>query len=70
MFSDGDGEITDYDAYTNVKFTGTTTDAVQKWNGASDILLTENPGTLYAYYPWKDGTDLSAIAIETASQTD
>ena len=70
MLSDGDGTLTDYDAYTNVKFTGATASGTQKWTGATDVLLTENPGTLYAYYPWKDGTDLSAIAIETASQTD
>ena len=70
MLSDGDGKITDYDAYTNVKFTGTTTSATQAWTGTTDILLTETPGTVYAYYPWKNGTDLSAIAIETASQTD
>ena len=70
MLTDGDGTLTDYDVYTNVKFTGTTASGSQKWTGATDVLLTENPGTLYAYYPWKDGTDLSAIAIETASQTD
>ena len=70
MLSDGDGTLTDYDAYTNVKFTGATASGSQKWTGATDVLLTENPGTLYAYYPWKDGTDLSASAIETASQTD
>ena len=70
MLTDGDGTLTDYDAYTNVKFTGATASGSQKWTGATDVLLTENPGTLYAYYPWKDGTNLSAIAIETASQTD
>ena len=70
MLTDGDGTLTDYDAYTNVKFTGATASGSQKWTGETDVLLTENPGTLYAYYPWKDGTNLSAIAIETALQTD
>ena len=70
MLTDGDGTLTDYDAYTNVKFIGATASGSQKWTGANDVLLTENPGTLYAYYPWKDGTNLSAIAIETESQTD
>ena len=59
-----------YDDADNIKFTAATQDSKQVWNPASDIVLDETKGTLYAYYPWKDGTDLSAITIETASQTD
>ena len=59
-----------YDDADNIKFTAATQDSKQVWNPASDIVLDETKGTLYAYYPWKSGTDLSAIAIETASQTD
>ena len=73
MLTDGDATLTDYDAYTNVKFTGTTgTDGVQGWTGATDILLTENTGTVYACFPYNANTDftMSAIAIETTSQTD
>ena len=59
-----------YDDADNIKFTAATQDSKQVWNPASDIVLDETKGTLYAYYPWKSGTDLSAIPVETASQTD
>ena len=59
-----------YDDADNIKFTAATQDSKQVWNPASDIVLDENKGTLYAYYPWKSGTNLSAIPVETASQTD
>ena len=59
-----------YDDADNIKFTAATQDSKQVWNPASDIVLDETKGTLYAYYPWKSGTDLSTIPVETASQTD
>lgn len=58
----GDG----YDAYNNIKFTA----SGSVWAPVSDVLLTKNKGTLYAYYPYAESTDLSAIAVETESQTD
>ena len=65
-----DGAETDYDAVNNIKFTASTQDAKQVWTPASDIVLSDTKGTLYAYYPYAEGTDLSAIPVETASQTD
>ena len=65
-----DGAETDYDAVNNIKFTASTQDAKQVWTPASDIVLSDTKGTLYAYYPYAQGTDLSAIPIETATQTD
>ena len=65
-----DGAETDYDAVNNIKFTASTQDAKQVWTPASDIVLSDTKGTLYAYYPYAEGTDLSAIPIETATQTD
>ena len=59
-----------YDDADNIKFTAATVDAKQVWNPASDIVLDENKGTLYAYYPYAAGTNLTAITVETASQTD
>ena len=59
-----------YDDADNIKFTAATQDSKQVWNPASDIVLDETKGILYAYYPWKSGTNLSAIPVETASQTD
>ena len=65
-----DGEATSYDAYNNIKFTAATENSKQVWNPASDIVLDETKGTLYAYYPYAAGTNLAAIPVETASQTD
>ena len=65
-----DGAETDYDAVNNIKFTASTQDAKQVWTPASDIVLSDTKGTLYAYYPYTEGTDLSAIPVETATQTD
>ena len=65
-----DGAETDYDAVNNIKFTASTQDAKQVWTPASDIVLSDTKGTLYAYYPYALGTDLSAIPVETATQTD
>ena len=65
-----DGEAISYDAYNNIKFTAATENSKQVWNPASDIVLDETKGTLYAYYPYAAGTNLAAIPVETASQTD
>ena len=65
-----DGVNTDYDAVNNIKFTASTQDAKQVWTPASDIVLSDTKGTMYAYYPYAEGTDLSAIPVETATQTD
>ena len=59
-----------YDGITNTKFTAATQDGKQVWNPESDIVLNSTAGTLYAYYPYKAGTDLSAIAVSTDTQTD
>ena len=59
-----------YDDADNIKFTAATDKGNQVWNPASDIVLDENKGTLYAYYPYAAGTNLIAIPVETASQTD
>ena len=55
-----------YDDADNIKFTATGS----QWAPVSDVLLTKNKGTLYAYYPYAESTDLSAIAVGTESQTD
>ena len=65
-----DGAETDYDAANNIKFTASTQDAKQVWTPASDIVLSDTKGTLYAYYPYAQGTDLSDIPVETATQTE
>ena len=62
-----------YDAlpYGNVKFTASGTGASQSWASETDVMLSATQGTLYGYYPYSaSATDLSAVAVESASQTD
>ena len=65
-----DGSATDYDAANNVRFTASTVDGKQVWTPDTKVSLTATQGTLYAYYPYAAGTDLSAIEVSTVSQTD
>lgn len=64
----------DYDGfatYKNVKFTASSTGGVQEWVPDADILLSTTSGTLYAYYPYSSAvTDITAVPVETDSQTD
>ena len=62
-----------YDAlpYGNVKFTASGAGALQTWAPETDVMLSATQGTLYGYYPYSaSATDLSAVAVEAASQTD
>ena len=62
-----------YDAlpYGNVKFTAFGTGALQSWAPDTDVMLSATQGTLYGYYPYSaSATDLTAVAVEAASQTD
>ena len=64
---------TKYDniSYNNIKATASTGKTPQTWGLQSDILLSATQGTLYGYYPYNaDVTDLSAVPVETTSQTD
>jgi len=65
-----DGANTDYDAVNNIKFTAAQGNNRQEWTSESPVTLSGTTGTLYAYYPYKQGTNLSAIPVETTSQTD
>ena len=65
-----DGANTDYDAVDNIKFTAAQGNNRQEWTSESPVILSGTTGTLYAYYPYKQGTNLSAIPVETTSQTD
>ena len=65
-----DGANTDYDAVNNIKFTAAQGNNRQEWTSESPVILSGTTGTLYAYYPYKQGTNLSAIPVETTSQTD
>ena len=67
---DESGSVYSQKNYNNVCFTGSSEEGVQKWTPLKNILLNETKGTLYAYWPYAEGTDLNAINIETTSQTD
>ena len=67
-----DGTATDYDSYSPLYFTATGTGDSQTWAPNTDVVLTENKGTLYAYYPHDGNVDISAIPVDmtAADQTD
>ena len=61
--------------YNNVCYQAVTEDGTQKWKvqSRSDILLSGEAGTLYAYYPWTAAvTDFTQIAVnmDEAEQKD
>ena len=66
-----EGNLYDALPYGNVKFTASGTGASQTWAPETDVMLSATQGTLYGYYPYSaSATDLSAVAVEAASQTD
>ena len=72
-----DASGTDYQDqdYNNVCYQTVTEDGTQKWKvqSRSDILLSGEAGTLYAYYPWTAAaTDFTQIAVnmDEADQKD
>ena len=72
-----DASGTDYQDqdYNNVCYQAVTEDGTQKWKvqSRSDILLSGEAGTLYAYYPWTAAaTDFTQIAVnmDEADQKD
>ena len=58
--------------YNNVCYTAATVDGKQQWTPDKDVTLSGESATLYAYYPWTDGVDVSAIPVDMteADQTD
>jgi hypothetical protein len=56
-------------SFDNIKYTASGVGTSQKWEAASTVLLSSTIGTVYAYYPYKDGTDITNISI-SSGQTD
>lgn len=57
--------------YSNVKYTASGEGDDQIWtNTTNPIMLSATNGKAVAYYPWSDNDDMTAIPLETASQTD
>ena len=68
--TDTDGNKYDGIEYLNVKFTATGEEESQKWEGGK-ILLSSTEGKAAAYYPYSTGvTDITAVPVETGTQTD
>lgn len=49
--------------YNNVIYTATEESGKQKWNTTANVTLSGEEATLYAYYPYVTGTDITAIPI-------
>ena len=73
LYNSADGLDYDNQGYANVKFTATGDGADQIW-GTTGLApsVSANEATLVAYYPYNgaDDLDLTAVPVETASQTD
>jgi len=61
-----------YDSYSAITFTANGTGQTQTWTPSTDVVLGEDEGTLYTYYPYSQNTDISAISVDMteADQTD
>jgi hypothetical protein len=57
--------------YRNISYTAKGIGTSQKWEAASQILLSSTIGKVYAYYPYSASvTSITSIPVETSSQTD
>ena len=65
-----DGTPYDGVTYANLKYTASGTASDQTWSTPNIPTLSSTPAKLVAYYPWADGTDYTAVPVETDSQTD
>ena len=62
-----------YADYHNLVYTGTTTGSKQTWSlTEGSVALTDVKGTLYAYWPYSQAIDMTAIPVDmtAADQTD
>ena len=59
-------------SYTGLTYTGTTASGKQTWTANQDVVLTDVAGTLYAYWPYSEAIDMTAIPVDmtAADQTD
>ena len=65
-----DGTPYDGVTYANLKYTASGTAPDQTWSTPNIPTLSSTPAKLVAYYPWADGTDYTAVPVETDTQTD
>ena len=65
-----DGTAYDGVTYANLKYTASGTAPDQTWSTPNIPTLSSTSAKLVAYYPWADGTDYTAVPVETSTQTD
>ena len=66
-----DNGIYDRQDYTNIPYKAYRDGGVQKWLAADrTVTLSSTEGRAVAYWPWTDGTDYTAVPVETDTQTD
>ena len=63
---DAGDEVYQKKDFNNVCYTAQTVNGTQQWlpEEGKDIMLGGVEGTLYAYYPWKEGLDIENIGID------
>lgn len=61
-----------YAGYENLVYTASTGKTPQEWTGNKNVVLSDVNGTLYAFYPYDEDIDMTAIPVEmtAADQTD
>ena len=67
--TDESGKTYDGNTVANAKYTATGEGDAQKWNAASDVLLSATVANVNSYYPYDDSVnDITAIPIEATSE--
>ena len=56
--------------YINLPFADDVTELGQRWHSAEEVNLQNQTARVRAYYPYKEGVDISAIPVEAYSGTD
>ena len=64
--------LSGYAGYENLVYTASTGKTPQTWTGDKDVVLSDVSGTLYAFYPYDEDIDITAIPVDMteADQTD
>lgn len=63
-------ETYDKRTYKNIKYTSSGSGSSQQWTSTSKVLLSPVQGTAVAYYPFKEGMNLSSIPLDGRTNTD
>jgi hypothetical protein len=66
---DGAGTTSDYD-FQNACYTAGIVEGQQAWATDQEIIITEKYAKTMAYYPWTQGVDAAAIAVDCSTETD